>query len=60
MSEAKLKDEAHRLVDALPDDATWDDLMYRLYVRQSIEQGIAAADDGRLSPVSDVRVRLVS
>ena len=28
-----LKQEAHRLVDRLPPDASWDDLMYEVYVR---------------------------
>ena len=53
-----LKDEAHRLVDALPDEATWDDLMYRLYVRQAVEQGLADSDAGRVTPVEEVRTRL--
>ena len=32
-----LKTEAHNLIDRLPDDASWDDLMYQIYVRQAIE-----------------------
>ena len=42
-----LKDEAHRLVDQLPPDASWDDLMYEVYVRQAVEAGLADADAGR-------------
>ena len=53
-----LKAEAHRLIDSLPDEATWDDLMYRLYVRQSIEQGLADSDADRVISVEDVRARL--
>ena len=53
-----LKAEAHRLIDSLPDEATWDDLMYRLYVRQAVEQGIEDSDAGRVIPVEDVRARL--
>ena len=36
----KVKDEAKKNVDKLPDQATWDDLMYELYVRQKIEEGL--------------------
>ncbi len=36
----KVKDEAKKIVDKLPDQATWDDLMYELYVRQKIEEGL--------------------
>ncbi len=32
----------------LPDDVTYDDIMYRLYVLTEIEAGIAEADQGLL------------
>jgi hypothetical protein len=47
--------EAHRLVDALPENATWEDMMYRVYVRQCIDAGIDDADAGRVIDVGDVR-----
>ena len=43
-----IKPHAKRLVENLPDDATWDDLAYLLHVRQAIEAGLADADAGRL------------
>lgn len=36
------------MIDHLPDDCTWDDAMYQLYVRQKINDGMRAADEGRL------------
>ena len=36
-----IKEEARRLVEQLPDEATWDDLMREIYVRQVIEAGLA-------------------
>ncbi len=42
-----IRPDAKRLVDQLPASASWDDLAYEIYVRQSIEQGIADADSGR-------------
>ncbi|PSQ82279.1 MAG: hypothetical protein BRD40_02940 [Bacteroidetes bacterium QS_1_65_9] len=47
-TKANVKQEAKRLMDELPDDATWDDAMYKLYVRQSIEQGLADLSLGLL------------
>ena len=31
----------------LPDSATWEDLMYRVYVREAIEAGLKDSDEGR-------------
>lgn len=52
---SNVKDQARQIIDGLPDDATWEDLMYRLYVRESIEAGIRDADEGRVVEVADVR-----
>lgn len=32
---ASIKDEARRLVEALPDDSTWEDLMYQIHIREA-------------------------
>jgi hypothetical protein len=53
-----IKPEARRLVEGLPDDATWDDLLYEIYVRQSVEAGLRDCQAGRTLPVSEVRRRL--
>jgi hypothetical protein len=52
-----IKSEARRLIDALPDDATWDDVMYHVYVRQCIDAGVEDADGGRVIDVDEVRRR---
>ncbi len=57
METTDIKEEAHRLVDKLANDATWDDLMYEIYVRQAIERGIADSDAGRVTPIEVVRAR---
>jgi hypothetical protein len=36
-----VKEEAKRLIDELPDSATWDDVMYAVYVRDTFERGLA-------------------
>jgi predicted transcriptional regulator len=58
MPTASIKTEAHQLVDRLPDDATWDDLMYEVYVRQSVDAGLKDSREGRTVPVEEVRRRL--
>ena len=57
MEETMVKKEAHRLVEELPEGATWDDLMYRIYVRQTIEAGLRDSEAGRTVEVSEVRAR---
>lgn len=55
MAVTSVKDAARRLVDRLPDGATWDDLEYEIYVRRAIEAGIADSDIGAVDSVADVR-----
>ena len=42
------KATAKQLIDGLPDDATWDDIVYAMYVHASIERGLRDADEGNL------------
>lgn len=58
MSTSNFKDEARRLIDRLPADATWEDLQYEIYLRQAIESGMRDSDAGRTLSSSDVRARL--
>ena len=37
------KDEAKKLIEKLPDTATWDDIMYELYVKKKIAAGLIKA-----------------
>jgi predicted transcriptional regulator len=57
MSATNVKQEAHRLVDNLPENATWDDLMYEIYIRQAIEAGLADSEAGRTLDVKEVRAK---
>jgi hypothetical protein len=49
------KEKAHALIDALPDDATWDDLLREIHVHRSIEAGQADGVAGRVTAVEDLR-----
>lgn len=52
-----MKEEAIRLVEKLPDEFSWDDLMYEIYVRKAIEAGMADSRAGRTIPVEELRAR---
>ena len=53
-----IKAEARRLVESLPDSANLDDLAYEVYVRQTIDAGLADADAGRLVEHDDALARV--
>ena len=55
MESTGIKEAALRLVERLQPDATWDDLMYEIYVRQAIERGLADSEAGRTTPVEQIR-----
>jgi hypothetical protein len=52
-----LKAAVLELVDDLPSDATWEDVMDRIYVREAIEAGRRDAAEGRLVDLAEVRRR---
>ncbi len=58
MENTSVKSEAHRLVDELPENATWDDLMERIYARQAIEGGLEDSREGRVVADEEVWKKL--
>ena len=58
MSTKDVKQQARLLVEGLPENATWDELMYRIYVRQAIEAGLEDTSVGRSVDVREVRRKL--
>ncbi len=57
MQTYNIKEEVQGLLKDLPEDATWDDLMYKIYVRQAIEAGLEDSKAGRTIDVKEVRSR---
>ncbi len=55
MEKAVLRKEVETMLKDLPDHADWDDMMYKIYVRQSIEQGLKDVEKGRTIPHADVK-----
>jgi predicted transcriptional regulator len=55
---AKPKDEVRLLLDNLPEDATYEDIQYHIYVRQAIENGLAAVERGETLTHEEVERRM--
>lgn len=53
------KDAARKVIEHLSEQATWDDIMYELYVKQKIEAGLQAADEGRVISHEEAKRRLL-
>lgn len=46
---ATAKEEIRRMLDILPEDATWDDVQHSIYVRERLERGRAEAENEQLT-----------
>ena len=57
MDKTKLKKEVQAIIDELPDETSWDELMYKIYVRQSIEQGLKDVEEGRVNSHEAVKYK---
>lgn len=55
MGTTNVKVEARKLIERLPENSTWDDLMREIYVRQAIESGLTDSQAGRTRDVEQVR-----
>lgn len=54
MPSANTKQVAHELIDRLPDNASWDDVVYEMVTRREIELGLADSEANRTTPVEDI------
>lgn len=52
---SKVKADALAIIQAMPDDCTWEQLFYRIYVRAQVEQGMAEIDAGKGIPHEQVK-----
>jgi predicted transcriptional regulator len=55
-----VKKSAMQVVEKLSDGCSWDDLMYELYVRQKIDQGLDDLEKGRVVSHDEVRRMMLS
>jgi hypothetical protein len=54
-----IKEEARKIIDNMPEQATWDDIMYQFYVKKKIMVSLKAAEDGNIISHEDVKKRLL-
>ncbi|OAI38851.1 hypothetical protein AYO38_08775 [bacterium SCGC AG-212-C10] len=55
MAETTIHDEAHRIIDRLPENASWDDLLEEIHLQLMIERGFADIRAGRKKSNDEVR-----
>ena len=53
------KQAAIQIINQVSDQASWDEIMYEFYVKQKIEQGLKAVEDGRTVSHEEAKRRLV-
>jgi predicted transcriptional regulator len=49
-----VKNAVLELAQSLPEECTWDEVMYRIFVRQKIDAGLKDAEAGRMVSHEDV------
>ena len=49
-----VKDEAIKMIENLPDNSSWDDIIYEMYVKKKVSLGLAAANSGEVISHEDV------
>jgi hypothetical protein len=52
-----VKEAMMSLTTRLPNDCTWDDVLYEIYVQKKIEAGLRAVAEGRVIPHEKVFAR---
>ncbi len=52
------KEEVRKMLDQLPDDLSFEDIQYHIYVREKIEHGLQDIETGRLLPQEEVERRM--
>jgi predicted transcriptional regulator len=52
------KDEVRRLLDGLPDEASYEDIQYHIYVQQKIDRGLEASERGDFIADEEIEQRI--
>lgn len=55
---SKPKEEVRLLLDRLPEEASFEDIQYHIYVQEAIRRGREAADRGELVDQEEVERRM--
>jgi predicted transcriptional regulator len=52
------KEEVRKLLDQIPDDSSFEDIQYHIYVREKIERGLKDIKEGRVLSHEEVERRM--
>ena len=52
-----IKESVIRLIESLPENCTLDDIQYHLYVREKVQRGLKAVEDGRIVSTEEAERR---
>ncbi|HYK00539.1 MAG TPA: hypothetical protein VE974_02200 [Thermoanaerobaculia bacterium] len=52
------KEQVRQLLDTLPEEASFEDTHYHIYVQQAVRRGIEAADRGELVDQDEIERRM--
>jgi predicted transcriptional regulator len=52
------KDEVRRILEQLPDSASFEDIQYRIYAREKIDRGLEDVEQGRVISQEEVERRM--
>jgi predicted transcriptional regulator len=55
MTTLNIKQQANNLIEQLPDNCTWDDIMRQVYLILTVEAGLKDSQAGRVKSVEEVR-----
>lgn len=52
------KEEVKKILDTLPDDSSFEDIQYHIYVRSKIEQGLKDIEEGSMLSLEEVERKM--
>lgn len=52
------KEEVRRLLDSLPDEVSYEDIQYHIYVQQKIDRGLEASERGDFISDEEIEQRI--
>jgi len=52
------KEEVRKLLDQLPEDSSYEDIQYHIYVREKIQRGLEDVEAGRTLSQEEVEQRM--
>jgi predicted transcriptional regulator len=52
------KEEVRKILEHIPDDSSFEDIQYHIYVREKIERGLKDIEEGRILDQEEIERRI--